>query len=223
MKNQTKKYIAVAYDLYTDNAKGVHEVVEQAPPEHPFQFISGIGAALDSFEKKVEELNEGDTFDFTLNVDEAYGAYDQAHVLDLDKQMFSPNGHFDAENIYPGNIITLMNDDGNRFQGMVLEVKESKVVVDLNHPLAGKDLHFKGRIVTSRPATDEEIQSMLRMMSGEGGCGCCGEGGCDGCGGEGGHHCHHSEGDGSEEHHCHHHDSDKGNNHHCCGGGHCHH
>lgn len=114
-----------------------------------------------------------------------------------------------------------MNEDGNRFQGLILEVKEDKVVVDLNHPLAGKKLHFKGSVVTSRPATDDEIQGMINLMSGEG-CGCCGgEDGCGGCGGE--HHCHHEGG----EHHCHeeggeHHCHHEGGEHHCCGGGHCH-
>lgn len=221
MENQPKKYIAVAYDLYTDNSKGIHELVEQAPAEHPFQFISGMGAALDSFEEKMLGLNEGDTFDFTLEVDDAYGPYEQAHVLSLDKSIFSPNGHFDKENIFPGNVIPLMNEDGNRFQGLILEVKEDKVVVDLNHPLAGKKLHFKGSVVTSRPATDDEIQGMINLMSGEG-CGCCGgEDGCGGCGGE--HHCHHEGG----EHHCHeeggeHHCHHEGGKHHCCGGGHCH-
>ena len=46
------KYITVAYSLYTDNAEGVHELVEQAPVEHPFQFITELGVALEAFEAK---------------------------------------------------------------------------------------------------------------------------------------------------------------------------
>ena len=41
------------------------------------------------------------------------------------------------------------------------------VVVDLNHPLAGADLIFEGEILESRPATNEEIQELVKMMSGE--------------------------------------------------------
>lgn len=184
------KYITVAYSLYTDNAEGVHELVEQAPVEHPFQFITELGVALEAFEAKLKDLNAGDEFDFTLSVDEAYGPYEQEHVIELPKSTFMLNGRFQKDVIFEGTVIPLVNADGNRFQGLVLEVKDEVVIIDLNHPLAGKELHFKGSVVTSREATDAEVTSLIKMMSGEGGCGCgCGcegdcEGGCssEGCG-----------------------------------------
>lgn len=210
------KYITVAYELYHDNEQGIHTLVEKAPADHPFQFISGMGVTLDAFEEKIAALEAGATFDFTLSVDDAYGPYEQEHVLELDKEMFCIDGRFDKDVIYPGNVIPLMNADGNRFQGIVLEVKSDKVVVDLNHPLAGKALHFKGEVVTSRPATDEELQSLINMMSGEG-CGCGCEGGCEGgCESEGG--CHHEHGEGEGEHHCC--GKHKGEDHECCHGKH---
>ena len=228
---QENKYITVAYELYTDNEKGIHELVEKAPVEHPFQFITNMGVALDAFEAKVAALAEGENFDFTLTADEAYGPYEEAHVIDLDKEVFCIDGRFDKNTIYPGNVIPLVNADGNRFQGLILEVTDSKVKVDLNHPLAGKDLHFRGEVVPSRPATVAEIQAMAQMLSGEGGCGC----GCDDCGGGchdhdhhhghgedgccGGHHGHGEDGccgHGKKEHH------EKKGHGGCCGGGHCH-
>ena len=142
MEQMSHKYITVAYELYTDNEKGIHELVEKTTVEHPFQFISGMGVALDSFEDRISALAEGEDFDFVLNVEEAYGPYMEEHVLELDKQMFCVNDHFDKEMVYPGAVLPLVNADGNRFQGLVLEVKENVVVIDLNHPLAGKDLHF---------------------------------------------------------------------------------
>lgn len=201
MEQMSHKYVTVAYELYSDNAKGVHELIEKAPAEHPFQFVSGLGMTLDLFEQNILACAEGETFDFTLDVEDAYGPYENERVLELDKEIFVVNGQFDSSVIYPGNFIPLVNADGVRFQGLVLEVKEDKVVVDLNHPLAGRALHFKGSVVTSREATNEEIQGMLSMMSGEGGCGCGCEGGCEGgcgCGeGEGscgGHHHEHEGG-----------------------------
>ena len=182
------KYITVAYSLYTDNSEGVHELVEQAPVEHPFQFITELGVALEAFEAKLKDLNAGDEFDFTLSVDEAYGPYEQEHVIELPKSTFMHNGRFQNDVIFEGAVIPLVNADGNRFQGLVLEVKEDVVIIDLNHPLAGKELHFKGSVVTSREATDAEVTALIKMMSGEGGCGCgCGcDGGCDGgCDSEG--------------------------------------
>lgn len=234
MEQTPHMYVTVAYELFTDNEKGIHELVEKAPVEHPFQFITGMGVALDSFEAQIAALKEGDNFDFVLNVEEAYGPYEEEHVLELDKQVFSVNGHFDKEMVYPGAVLPLVNADGNRFQGIVLEVKDNTVVIDLNHPLAGKNLHFKGQVVTMREATNEEIQGLINMMSGEG-CGC----GCDDCGGHeeggccGGHGHGHGEGECCGEGHGHHHGDGeccgKGKGHgeghghgECCGGGHCH-
>lgn len=199
MEQQTpNKYVTVAYELYTDNDKGIHELVEKAPIEHPFQFISGLGIALDSFESKILALAEGEAFDFVLKVDEAYGPYEQERVIELPKETFAINGRFDKDMVYPGAVLPLINADGMRFQGLVLELKDNTVIIDLNHPLAGKDLHFKGQVVTMRDATNEEIQALINHE----GCNCGGdcEGGCEG--GCGGHHHEHGEGEccGKHEH-----------------------
>lgn len=193
MNTTSNKYITVAYDLYSD-FDGKNELVEKATAEHPFQFISDMGTTLDAFEAQIKPLAKGDNFDFTLSVEEAYGPYEQERVLELDKSVFTINGKFDTEHIYPGAVVPLMNADGARFNGTIVEVADDKVTVDLNHPLAGKELHFVGQVVEHREATKEEIQEMLNMLSGEGcggGCGGCG-GGCGdhecggGCGDEGG-------------------------------------
>ena len=197
------KYIAVAYKLYTvDN--GESELVEEATDKEPFQFISGYGITLDAFEKEIAGLEKGAEFDFTLQKDDAYGDYEQEHVLDLDKEIFCINGHFDRERIYKDAIVPLQNEDGNRFLGKVVSVGNDKVRIDLNHPLAGKTLNFKGHVVESREATNEEIQGLINRMNGEG-C-CCGghhdDGGCCGHGhGEG--HCkgHHDDGECCGGHH----------------------
>lgn len=195
----THKYITVSYDLYADNEAGIHELLEQAPEQYPFQFITNLGMALDSFEKHVADLNTGDAFDFTLSVDEAYGPYDPERVIEVSKEMFTIDGKFADDAVYPGNIIPLMNEDGMRFHGLVSDVKESTVVLDLNEIHAGKALHFVGKVINAHEASNEELQQAFNALGG-GGCGGCG-GGCNGgCGGE----CNHDDGE-------------------CCGGGcgHC--
>ena len=202
MEDQSHKMVHVAYELYTTSENEKEKLVEKAPGEHPFQFITGMGVALDAFEAFIEPLAKGEKFDFTLSSADGYGDYDPLHVISLDKKMFCIDGHFDKENIFPGNIIPLVNEDGQRFNAIVLEIKEDKVILDLNHPLAGKSLHFKGSVIESRPASEDEIQGLLNRLSGEDSCCHC-NGDCNG-----------------EHHHCHH--EEDGHNEHKCGCGHCH-
>lgn len=191
MKTADNKYITVAYKLYTVE-DGEREFTEEAPAAHPFQFISGLGMTLEDFENELQNLNPGDTFDFTIPADKAYGAYNEEHVIDLPKEIFLVDGKFDNEHIVAGAVVPLMTNEGQRINGSVVEVKEDVVVMDMNHPLAGCDLNFVGEVVTNREATSAEISEAIQMMSGGCGGGCCG-GGCgdgecgDSCGcGEGG-------------------------------------
>jgi len=170
------KYYAVSYKLFSIK-DGERVMQEETNANDPFVFISGFGTTIPSFEKQIENLAKGDSFDFTIPQTEAYGEYVAERVIELDKQIFHINGKFDESQIYAGAIIPLQNEDGNRFMGNVLEITDSKVKVDLNHPLAGCDLKFQGTITECRDATDEEIVQMINRLSG-GGCGGCGGGGC---------------------------------------------
>ena len=225
MDNKTNRLISLAYQLY-DVTDGEHTLVEQTNDGRPFTYISGMGIALDAFEQQMEGLATGDNFDFTLSPEEAYGDYEDSHVIDLDKEMFVIDGKFDAEHVRKGAIIPLQNEDGNRFNGVVAEVTANKVKVDLNHPLAGRTLNFKGSILEAHEATNEELQAFVESLQGNGeGCGC---GHCDHEGGCG----NHDGGCGNNEGCCHHDGGCKGHGHegqhhnheHKEGGcGHCHH
>ena len=185
-KNQ---YIEVSYQLYVDGEQG-QEMMEEASKERPFQFITGYGVALDAFEQQVAGLAKGDSFDFAIPKEQAYGDYDEEHVLDLEREIFCINGHFDHEHIYEDAIIPLQNENGQRFYGRVVEVGEEKVKVDLNHPLAGETLYFKGTVLESREATAKEIEHLAAHLSGDCSCGCHHDHDCSGdCEGGCG-HCH---------------------------------
>lgn len=188
MEKISNKYIAVTYKLHAIDANGTSTMVEEATANRPFVFVSGFGTTLDAFEQAVETLEKGAAFDFEIGKDDAYGDHMDERVVSLDKDIFTINGRFDSDNIYKDAIVPLQNEDGQRFMGLVLAITEDKVKLDLNHPLAGKALHFAGTVIENREATNEEIQKMISLLSGEG-CGHCGgncEGGCGGHGEEGG-------------------------------------
>ena len=183
MENKNN-YIVVAYKLYAD-IDGERQLIEETPEGQPFWFISGMGLTLPQFDSELGDLHTGDTFDFVIAKDDAYGDYEEERVADLDKSIFMPDGKLDEKIIHVGAIIPLMNADGNRFNGQILEIGEKTVKVDLNHPYAGLDLNFTGTVLESRPATLQEMERVAKFISGEGCGGCggsCGDGDCGSCG-----------------------------------------
>ncbi len=195
MENIKNRFLSVSYSLHIDE-EGGKRLVEETNEGQPFQFISGFGIALDAFEQQLTPLAKGASFDFALSKEQAYGDYRDELLMELDRDVFSINGRFDHEHVYQDAIIQMQNEEGNRFYGRVLEIGEDKVKVDLNHPLAGETLYFKGEVLENREATEDEVQHLVKQLTG--GCGGCDhdcggdcdhehqEGGCGcGCG-----HCH---------------------------------
>ena len=186
---EPNKYIRVSYTLYAIE-NGEKEEIEVAPKENPWMFVSGLGVALDSFEAKVTPLQAGEKFDFCLTAEESYGEYHADFVQEVPRSIFEIDGQLNTKYIYEGAVVPLQNAEGQRFNGLIQHIGEKHVIVDLNHPLAGKELNFVGEIIENREATNAEIQGMLKVLTGEGcggGCGSCGggcggncEGGCEG-------------------------------------------
>ena len=196
------KFMSVVYQLYTIDGEE-KQLEEQTSPERPFEFITGFGVALDAFEQKLMQMEKGSSFDFILEPAEAFGPYEPEGVHKLGREVFMINGHFDHENIFEGAVITLMDNEDQRFMAKVKKIEEDGVTIDTNHPLAGKTLNFTGTVVENRDATDEEVQHLIKHLTG----------GCSGCG-----HRHHGEGEGCDCDSCGgHHEHEEG-----CGCGHCH-
>lgn len=200
MDKAQNKFMSVVYQLYTVT-DGENKLEEQTGTERPFEFITGFGVALDAFEQQVMKLEKGSSFDFVLQPAEAFGEFDPQGVHKLQRDVFMINGHFDHENIFEGAIITLMDNEDHQFMAKVKKIEEDGVTIDTNHPLAGKTLNFKGEIIENRDATEDEVQHLIKHLTG--GCSGCGhhhgEGECGGCGG----HHEHEHGDGCGCRHCH--------------------
>ena len=144
------KYIAVMYKLYTSVPDRQHELVEETAEGDPFVFVSALGMTLDAFEAQIVPLKAGDKFDFTLSPDEAYGEYDDAGRQVVPRSVFEIDGKLDSRFIYRGAVVPLSSADGAHFNGIITDVGEETVTVDINHPLAGRSLNFVGSVVETR-------------------------------------------------------------------------
>ncbi len=183
MKVTSNKFVSVTYDLNVGEGDD-RELMERATTEVPLNFIFGTGMMLPAFENALQGLKVGDSFNFTISPSDAYGDYNEENKLELPKNIFEVDGKFDSDMIQEGKTVPMMDSNGNRLNGSVMEVKEDFVLMDFNHPLAGETLHFSGEIIDVHDPTAEEIAA----MSSPGGCDCgcgddgCGDGGCSGCG-----------------------------------------
>jgi FKBP-type peptidyl-prolyl cis-trans isomerase SlyD len=170
--------VTLTYDLRVDDEKG--EVVEQATETQPLEFLYGAGAMLPKFESHLTGLREGEPFTIKLAKNDAYGEVNNDALVELPKNVFMVDDKFDDELIKIGNTVPMMSSNGQRLNGLVLEINEEIIKMDFNHPLAGEDLFFAGKVVGVRQASEEEVAQLL--SGGGGGCG-CGDGG-GGCGTE---------------------------------------
>lgn len=167
MKVEKNNVITLAYSLRIPDEDGEMDVVEVVTEQDPMLFIHGISGLPEGFENKISGLSVGDTFDFTIEPEEGYGEFDPEAIVELPREVFAMEDVNQEELLQLGNIIPMTNEDGERMHGQIVELKEDVVVMNFNHPLAGKSMQFEGHIVAIRPATPEEIDH--GHVHGEGG------------------------------------------------------
>ncbi|MDR3287219.1 MAG: FKBP-type peptidyl-prolyl cis-trans isomerase [Prevotellaceae bacterium] len=155
MKIENNKSVALAYVLKVDD-----EVVETVNKENPMRFIFGQGFLLPKFEENIEGKKTGDTFEFSLKAAEAYGEIENDAFVELSKEIFNVDGEIDESLFVIGNVIPMLDSQGNRLNGTVENINDDTIVMNFNHPLAGCDLSFTGEVVDVHEVTAEELAEL---------------------------------------------------------------
>lgn len=162
------KFIVIHYTGTFDDG----EVFDTSKDRDPLEFQAGSGMVIPGLDKAVADMAIGDIKDIHIEADEAYGEYDdtrkQSYPLADVKQSFDPQ---------IGMNIAVQLDNGHQVPATVSEVTDTEVIVDMNHPLAGKALNFNIELL--------EVNEGAKYS---GGCSSCGDSqGCSdvGSGGEG--------------------------------------
>ena len=177
MKIAQNAVVEFSYDLEVDG-----QIVDKTTKEKPLDYIHGTGGLLPKLEAHIEGMEPGDKFEITLSPADGYGEVNPDMIIDLPKSAFEVNGEVREDLLVPGNTIPMLNSMGGVIPGVVLEVSEDSVKMDLNHQMAGKTLHFTGEILTVREATEKELTEGLHgEFVHSCGCGGCHGGDCGGC------------------------------------------
>lgn len=149
--------VSVHYELKVDQ-NGQLVTADKSNPEQPLVYIQGAGMLLPDFEKHLAGKTVGDTVDFKVSAENGYGVRNEQEIVSLPLDSFRDKDcNVDSTVIKAGNVLPMMDDQGHQFQGIVVEVTDDAVVMDFNHPMAGKELNFSVTVVNVRPATAEEL------------------------------------------------------------------
>lgn len=123
---------------YTVEADG--EIVDSTRGRPPHYYIHGGNALLPAIQKHLEGKFEGDSVEFVLTPEEAYGPWRPEALVEVPKSEMPPR------ELKPGMILQEDLPDGKVRVGRVAEIRADAVVMNFNHPMAGKTLHYKVRI-----------------------------------------------------------------------------
>ncbi|MBP5248281.1 MAG: peptidylprolyl isomerase [Fibrobacter sp.] len=181
--------VAIHYTLKDDEGK----IIDSSAGKEPLNYVHGQGMIVQGLEKALTGKNVGDKFSVDVAPAEGYGEYNPELVRAL------PKSAFQADEIKPGMVFYAQTPAGI-MPLTVSKVEGDNVMIDMNHELAGKTLHFEIEVMQADAMTEEEIKEMNESHH----CCCHGEG--EEC--EDGEHC------------CCHDDDEEGGEHQCCGGKH---
>ena len=177
MKIDVNTMVSLIYQLREADSDG--KVLEELQESKPLNFVFGSGKLLPSFEANILSLASGDPFSFNLDAANAYGDRREDMIIDVPISVFENDGKIDENICRVGNEVPMVDGSGNPFYGVINEISENIVKMDFNHPMAGINLYFSGKILDVREATPEDLAAMNSSCSGceghdhsdcEGGC-----------------------------------------------------
>jgi FKBP-type peptidyl-prolyl cis-trans isomerase SlyD len=121
------------------------EVVDSTEETEPLSYIQGEGEIITGLEEQMLGLEKGGTLEVDIPAAEGFGDSDPEAFIEIPKTDLPPEAlQVDAQLQGEG-------PQGQAIEGRVVEVKENSAVVDFNHPLAGRDLHFSVTVVDVQP------------------------------------------------------------------------
>lgn len=155
MTIEANKVVTLSYKL-SDNKTG--DKIEETSDDNPMVFLFGAGSVIPDFEINLHGKNVGDTFEFSIEAENAYGNHQPQEVGKIPIESFhNEDGKLEEEYVFVGATVPMTDQDGNQLQGTILDITDEYVEMDFNHPLAGVDLKFEGKILNVRPATADEL------------------------------------------------------------------
>lgn len=141
--------VTLEYVLRLDDG----DVIDSSEEDGPLEYLHGYGQIIPGLEKALVGLGVGDRKTVVVPPDEAYGDVDMEAFEIVPRSMFP-----DDIELEEGLELSLRDVETDEpFDATIAEIRETEVMLDFNHPLAGETLHFEVHIPAIREATAEEL------------------------------------------------------------------
>jgi len=135
---------------YTLHVNG--QVLDSSEGGEPLQFIQGMGHIIPGLEHELYEMKIGDSKKVVVAAKDGYGEIDTEAFMDVPRDSFPPEVPVEI-----GTELELRDQSDHPVYARIETITEENVRLNMNHPLAGKELHFDVKIADLRPATEEEV------------------------------------------------------------------
>ena len=118
-----------------------------------FTYIHGAKSLMPALENALEGAQAGDKIDIVIEPEDAYGVHNPEKIQRVPKKIFPPEQELEI-----GMHFRSAMPNGTAVNVLITEIETDEVVVDGNHPLAGKQLNFDIEVLEVRDATEEELE-----------------------------------------------------------------
>lgn len=117
-------------------------VIDSTFDKSPATFVMGDGSLLPGFERALLGLHEGDRATKTISVENAFGPRNDQNLQEFSRDQFGPD-----IDLTVGAMLSFADAQRNELPGVIYSVSDECVVVDFNHPLAGREIEFEVEII----------------------------------------------------------------------------
>ncbi|HLN86909.1 MAG TPA: peptidylprolyl isomerase, partial [Candidatus Limnocylindrales bacterium] len=138
-----KDGMSVSFDYTLKDTDG--KVIETSKGKTPLNYVHGQKQMIPGLEKELTGMKVGGEKHVTVKPEDAYGPVNKNAFQEVPKEKIPVNG------LKVGTILAVKSPDGRVMPTRVAEIKEKTVVMDMNHPMAGKTLVFDVKIVDIQP------------------------------------------------------------------------
>ena len=142
-----QKVVTIDYTLTDDN----DSVIDTSKGRKPLQYLHGVGALIPGLENELNGKSAGAELKVTVEPALGYGLRSEDLMVVVARSSFQENAE-----LVVGLPVQIMTQEGEKI-GAIYKIEEEEVTIDLNHALAGQNLHFDVHIIDVREATEKEI------------------------------------------------------------------